>query len=205
MLGNFDNGERWWTATYHRDLSNGYGWTDGDRAGYKCATMFLVELDPLDPDPLDDPVVGRVVFTRITGAAYAAVNDQSMVEGSRHFDGTPIIPLSNAYQIECPAPDAEYTPLVDPVDDRPIISFTAPGGVLEERKYPLIEANNVIFQQGTKIEGPFTVVDGAGNTSTVYDRIPVVAYSLIDGAWVPVIAVYYDSLSPEVSVVSDLP
>ena len=57
LRGNGGNGPDifWWNAIYKRQLDFGLdtGWTDGDRAGYRCLYAFLT---------LDNQIVGRVTF-----------------------------------------------------------------------------------------------------------------------------------------------
>jgi len=68
-------------ANYYRSLPfyPETGWTDGERAGYSCLYGFLM---------LNGQPVGRVTFARVDGAGYAFINDNSMKEGVRHYDGT---------------------------------------------------------------------------------------------------------------------
>ena len=175
MLSNAATGESWWDAPYDRTLSEGVGWTDGDRAGYKCAYGFLLR---------NGQVVGRFTFTRIPEAAsYTRVNDRYMAEGSRHYETGRVGTRRNpVLQSECPAPTETYTPFAG--SQLPTIAFTENGVTLEIRNYKtLVTHPDVTFQQISKTDR----------------RIVVVAY--VQG--LPVIAIYYDTFS-SVRLTSDL-
>lgn len=175
MLSNLDTGERWWDADYDRTLSAGVGWTDGDRAGYKCAYGFLLH---------NGRVVGRFVFTRIAEAAsYTRVNDKYMVEGSRHYAtgalGTRRNPVR---QSECPAPTGNYAPFDG--NELPTIRFMQGSTVLETRSYPNLDVHpDVTFQQISKTN----------------KQVNLVAY--VDG--LPVLEIYYTAFG-NVTMASDL-
>lgn len=179
LLKNADNADRWWNATYHRELpyTPNTGWADGERAGYKCAYMFLL---------WDGVPVGRTTFTRVDGANYAMINDNGMLESQRHFDGS--LPPPPVQQAECPPPTQAYEPNTDP-DERPIIGFIGPNDqILEIRNY----TNTVIITPGVNLR--FKVAENTPN------RVTVVAY--IDD--LPAIVVYYDSIVPGVRMVSNI-
>lgn len=164
------DGVRAWTAEYERTLSDGVGWTDGDRVAYRCAYGFLMD---------DGVVVGRVTFTRIQAASsYAAISDQYMLEGARHYDGTPAVLTGGPQLNECPAPSESYTSFSG--DQRPIITFNTSGcEVLETRNYQNLEPGaGITFQQ----------------TESTDDRVTVVAYKNS----LPFVVVYYDALSSTV-------
>lgn len=169
----------WWNAIYLRQLALGLdtGWTDGDRSGYKCLYAFLT---------LDEQIVGRVTFTRVPEAAsYAVVKDENMVEGERYYDGT-LAPADASIELgDCPPPSEGYTPHTGP-DQRPTILYSlTSGATLEIRNYkPLVVGDGITFQQ----------------TSATSGRITVVAYEWGN----PAIVVYYDSMSPNVVMSSDL-
>lgn len=176
MLGNSDTGEQWWNADYDRSLSAGVGWTDGDRAGYKCAYGFLLR---------NGQVVGRFTFTRIPAAAgYARVNDKYMLEGQRHYaTGTLSSRRNPVLQSECPAPAESYTPFAG--SQLPTVRFMQGSTVLEIRNYPNLDVHeDVTFQQISKTN----------------KRVVIVAY--LNG--LPAIAIYYDAFS-NVTMTSDLP
>lgn len=168
------DGVEMWRADYDRTLDVRTGWTDGDRQGYRCAYMFLLHRGR---------VAGRVTFTQVRdAAAYSVVNDKFMVEGMRFFDGT-VDPTPNQHD-DCPAPDQEYESYTGP-DQRPVVTYSGPRGVLETRSYPDIVAGaGVIFRQ----------------VESTSRRVTVVAYK--NG--LPVIVVYYDALDPRVSVNSTI-
>jgi len=169
----------WWDAPYLRQLGFGLdtGWTDGDRAAYRCLYGFLT---------LDGQPVGRVTFTRVEEAStYASINDENMKEGVRYYDGS-LAPANASRELgQCPAPDVAYQPYNGP-DQRPTVTYETPGGqLLEVRNYKsTVVGNGITFQQ---------VESGPG-------RVTVVAYEWGN----PVIVVYYDSISPQVVMKSDM-
>lgn len=183
-----------WVAPYHRSLpySTPAGWVDGDRVGYSCAYMFLQR---------EGVNVGRVTFTRAAG--YGFVNDKSMAEGVRYFDGA-VSTTGQAQLNDCPAPTQAYAP-GDGVDYRPLVFYVDDNGLLENRSYTnttsdAIASGQVRFAELERITTPF-LAQGA-NTSrpatTVYERVTVAAYVQIDGLWQPTMIVYYDTLVPDV-------
>lgn len=118
-------------------------------------------------------VVGRVTFTRAAG--YAAVNDKYMESAARNFEGVVNTDPTIRQFDDCPAPSIAYEPYDGP-DERPVIEYVLRGTVLETRDYR-------------------ATVAGAGVTFRLVDstreRATVVAYK--DG--LPVVVVYYDSMS----------
>jgi len=198
-VGSVDEEGLWWTAPYCRTLpySDAY-WTDGDREGYRCAVMFLVRGN----DPETAEVLGRVVFARIPGAAYGAVSDLRMDEGVRWYDGT----LANDGRElgDCPDPTIPYEPVADVTDQRPTIMFEG-DTVLEVRDYKrTVVPEHVRFSQAVVVDEPFTDKGVRSAEHQVYSRVAVVAYSQIDGPWVPSVAIYYDALAPGVEITTDL-
>jgi hypothetical protein len=174
-LYNVATGDHWWDAPYIRTLSSTVGWTDGDRAGYKCAYGFLLR---------SGQVVGRFTFTRIPeAAAYAGVNDKYMVEGSRHYATGKVGTRRNpVLQSECPAPTESYASFNG--SQLPTIRFMDGSTVLETRSYPSLEVHpDVTFRQISKTDR----------------RIVLVAY--LKG--VPAIAIYYDAFST-ITLTSDI-
>lgn len=173
------NSEPWWDAPYFRDLpfTTGAGWTDGDRAGYRCMYAFLL---------YQGEVVGRVTFTRVPAAdSYAAVKDKFMVEGERYYDGT-LAPENAPKELgECPWPVADYAPATGS-DQRPTITYsTTSGSVLEVRNYKnTVALNGITFRQ----------------VESTPQRVTVVAYK--DN--LPAIVIYYESMVPGVVMNSDL-
>ncbi len=191
---------QWWDAPYVRDLYAvgisqvpGVGWTDGDRAGYKCAYMFLYQ------NGNEDDIIGRVTFTRIGG--YAQINDQYMAEFVRAYDGG----RDYTSQAECPGSDIAYEPWSGS-DYRPQIFYTKGGQLLENRSYTntsgdAIAAGALKFGEYERITTPFTDTGGIGTCDdycTVYGRVTVVAYFDDGNGFYPAVAIYYDSLSPDV-------
>lgn len=163
-----------WIADYQRTLPSGAGWTDGDRVGYRCAYAFLMN---------GGQVVGRVTFSRVSeAAAYVRINDEHMVEGARHYDGT--VASGEVSQLnECPAPTQSYTSFSG--DQRPVITYETGCAVLETRNYAnLVPGAGVTFQQ----------------VESTDDRVTVVAYK--NG--LPIVVIYYDSMSPSVVMNSNL-
>lgn len=195
ILQDGNTSDIWWIAPYLRNLPSGAGWTGGDRSGYFCAYMFLL-------NSRGTPV-GRATFTRVDvpreeGGNYAYIKDENMEEGARFFNGTKAPEGSNEIG-DCPPPTQSYEPSSEP-DERPTVRFaTRQGSILETRDYKLTDANGVVFQQ-TELSGQQSVIGGLGGTSTIYGRATVVAY--VNG--LPTIVVYYDSLVSGVVITSDL-
>jgi hypothetical protein len=195
----------WWNAPYIRDLYAAgrsevpnVGWTDGDRAGYKCAYMFLERGSEL---------VGRVTFTRVAG--YGKINDKYMNEFERAYDGG----FDYTDQSECPGPSQEYEAWDGP-DFRPQIFFTDNSGKqLEDRSYTnttgdAIKAGVLKFREFERITTPFTDTGGLDTCDdycTVYERVTVLAYVKQDGEFFPAMAIYYDSLAPDVTLEESAP
>lgn len=174
MLGGNTGTGRLWTATYIRVLPSGAGWLDGDRAGYRCAYMFLAH---------QGQIVGRVTFSRIDGVDYAVVNDKHMAEGERYYDGSLAEPEAPKELGECPRPAETYEPSTGP-EERATIVYWVDGVPVETRNYKVTEVRpGVTFQQIAK-------------TST---RITVVGY--LDG--LPAMVVYYDVLAANAAITSD--
>lgn len=174
MLGGNTGTGKLWTAPYIRVLPSGAEWLDGDRAGYRCAYMFLAH---------QGQIVGRVTFARIDGVDYAVVNDKHMDEGMRYYDGSLAGPGAPKELGECPFPAETYQPSTGP-EERATIVYWVDGMPVETRNYKATEVRpGVTFQQMTK-------------TST---RITVVGY--LDG--LPAIVVYYDVLATNAAITSD--
>lgn len=204
ILTNAETSVHWWTAPYVRWLpyTEGVGWTDGDKSGYRCAYMHLYR----NGDPND--IVGRVTFSRPVDQAYGKVNDSKMLEGQtseRAYDGG----LDWTSQAECPDPDEDYKPLpLNTADQRPIIRYVdSAGNLLEDRSYTnttgeAIEAGTLIFREAGHITKAFTDTGGISTCDdycTVYERFKVIAYELHDGEWLPAMTMYYDILVPDVT------
>lgn len=175
-----NTGAQWWSAVYLRALPSGAAWLDGDRAGYKCAYGFLADpafITPANPEG----IVGRFTFTRIDGAAaYAKVNDSGMAEGARYFDGSKA-PASAGNELgQCPAASLAYEPYTGPTQ-LPTVTYNAGARVLESRVYANLKP-------------------GAGVTFRLVETTPtkVTVVAHVNGA--PVIAVYYESMVPGVTM-----
>ena len=170
--------EFWWDAPYFRNLSfaPSTGWTDGDRSGYRCFYAFLLN---------QGQVVGRVTFTRVEEAAsYASISDRYMSEGVRYYDGS-LAPEGASRELgDCPAPSTAYASATGS-DQRPTVTYTLGGTVLEVRNY-----KNTVVGAGIT----FRQVE---STDT---RVTVVAYK--DN--LPAIVIYYDSMVPGLVMNSDL-
>lgn len=178
MLRNGDTGAFWWDANYYRSLPfyPETGWADGERAGYSCLYAFLM---------LNGQPVGRVTFARVDGAGYASINDKSMKEGVRHYDGTLGTPDNPVSQSECPRPDIAYEFSSGPWQLPTITYETTGGDVLEVRNYKtLVAGAGITFRQTESSSG----------------RIGVVAYE--NGN--PVVVVYYESMVGGFVMDSDL-
>jgi hypothetical protein len=157
-------------------------WIDGDRVGYGCAYMFLVD---------DGEIVGRVTFTTwrppVDGNPYAYVNDRYMVEGGRFYDGSPTPPGTRQVPgHECPDPAQAYEPLKGSPGPRPIIRFsdTTDGHALEVRDYKRVT---------TSPGHQFKIASAGPN------RVIVVAYQ----HRFPVMVVYYRRLSDAIRIGSN--
>lgn len=151
------------------------GWVAGDRVAYRCAYMFLRSGGEL---------VARVTFTRIE---YAKVNDKRMDEAARYYDGT--VYTGSARQLnDCPAPTEPYVEATGPIGPLPVITFSdaSTGATLEVRDY-----RNVVQTGGVPWE--FQIV------AATPDRVSVVAYQSRE----PVVAIYYDRLSPSITLSSN--
>jgi hypothetical protein len=180
LTGVSENGpnEQWWDAPYYRSLpySPSTGWTDGDRSGYRCFYAFLLN---------QGQVVGRVTFTRIPEAdSYASINDRYMEEGVRYYNGA-LAPASAPKELgECPYPTTAYAPATGS-DQRPTITYTLGGALLEVRNYKkTVVGAGITFRQ----------------VESTDSRVTVVAYK--DN--LPVIVIYYDSMVPGLVMNSDL-
>ncbi|MEX0700423.1 MAG: hypothetical protein WD651_12560 [Acidimicrobiia bacterium] len=195
QLGASDPGRQLWNAPYLESLpfTSGVGWTDGERVGYDCAWMFLLR---------NGQVVGRATFLTLDGEqGYGRINDQSMTEKSRYYDGT--VSSSGTNLSPCPDLDQAYEPSNAP-DERPTLRFVAGGDLLEVRDYKKTVALSpgVTFDQVSVNNVPFDDWDPRQQTShRVYSRIVVIGRE--NG--LPVVVVYYDSLDPSVVVTSDIP
>lgn len=170
----------WWNATYLRHLpySPNTGWVDGDRCGYDAMYAFLLR---------DGELKGRVSFIAVPGAlSYAVVNDKFMLEAIRWYDGS-LAPPHGPGQFEigdCPEVLAAYEPYLGP-GELPTITYTDNGQIIEVRDYKATLA-------GPTIKFQVTAADD--------QTIAVVAYENN----LPVIVVYYQSISPTVVMESDL-
>lgn len=185
----------WWDAKYCRNLAYtpDTGWVDGDKIAYCSAYMFLEH---------EGLIVGRVTFVRI---AYAKVNDSRMLEGQRDFNGD-FHGQGQSYGPQfCGQVLASEYDFSNAPDERPKVAYWAGEDLLELRNYgPTIVGAGITFDQVSKTTTPFQVTvndNGAVETHTVYSRVSVLARENGNA----VIAVYYDSLDPLVTVVSDLP
>jgi hypothetical protein len=178
-------------APYERSLSPGVGWTDGDRIGYTCAFTFLVR---------DGAYVGQIGFVRLPQADYVVVNDAGMREGGesipddelRGWGGMlrPPPPPKTVTKAElCPPVLESYETPVGPIGPLPNIQFVEGLRVLETRSY----ANAAAQQSGRGTPWVFQIVQ-ASNT-----RVTVIAYQ----NRVPEVAIYYESISPAVQLVSN--
>lgn len=192
----------WWDAPYFRNLpyEAEAHWVDGDKIAYNCIYAFIT----------DDAgrVLGSVTFIRLN---YAGVNDSMMQEGQRRITGE-FRPGGQHYR---PAWCSQllttaYT-VANVPDQRPVITYEyLSGELLERRNYqPTVTGNNLTFDFIGCTDAPFVMTaddfDSNNNfqeteTWTVHARCTIVAREF--GA--SVIVGYYDSLVPEVTVVSDL-
>jgi hypothetical protein len=156
--------------------SSGSGWLAGDRTAYRCAYMFLRSGGGL---------VGRVTFTRIE---YATINDKYMDEGVRWYDGTvyegPLRELD-----DCPEPTEPYEELRGSFGPLPRIRFVDAhsGQVLEVRNYRKVK------QLGNGPRWRFRI------DSVTPDRVTVIAYVERE----PVMAIYYDRMTPTIRLASN--
>lgn len=170
-----------WNADYFRTLpyTSNTGWTDGDRSGYRCAYMFLVQ---------GSNIVGRVTFIRVEAPAgssgYGIVNDSGMDEGVRFYDGT-LAPANGPNELgDCPQSDIPYETFNGPTQLPTVIYETTSGSILEVRNYK------------TTVTGPGVTFRQVESTDQL---VTVVGYK--NG--LPMIVVYYESMSPSVVMISD--
>jgi hypothetical protein len=170
-------------APYARHLTSGAGWTDGDREGYGCAFMHLIEKG----DGLNPVSVGRVTFKLPKDAAgYAAIVDKFMDEGERNVGGSlePVKDVENEKDDHAKVGgcaglnlNPSYGNLVGARGLVPILEFLGPGGrVLETRSY---------VKRAASPGHLFKIAKASSQ------RIVVVGYQ----DRVPVIAIYYDALN----------
>ena len=170
--------DSWWNAPYYRNLpyAPNTGWTDGDRGGYRCFYAFLLN---------EGQVVGRVTFTRIPEAgSYASISDKYMVEGERYYNGA-VAPANAPKELgECPEPMTAYAPATG-TDQRPTITYTMGGTLLEVRNYKkTVVFPGITFRQVESTDSRVTVVDYKDN--------------------LPAIVIYYESMVPGLVMNSDL-
>jgi hypothetical protein len=152
------------------------GWTAGDRVAYRCAYMFLRSGSQL---------VARVTFTRIE---YAKINDKYMDEGARYYDGTPY--TGSAHQLnDCPGATEPYVEVSGPIGPTPVVTFAdaSSGTILEVRDY------SEVTQKVGGVPWQFQIV------SATPDRVVVIGYQSGE----PALAVYYDRLSPNITLTSN--
>lgn len=213
------DGVKLWEAPYLHALpfTEGVGWVDGDRAGYRGAYMHLMR---------DGEIVGRVTFHRVSGTgSYVIVNDRYMVEGQgsfRAFDGG----LDWVSQEEVPRTSADYETYNGP-DERPIVKYVENGQLLEDRSYTntgldkfgeaygAYESGQLKFEEVERITKPFSAANDPSLDSTiacddlctVYERVTVMAhFDRQDGeGFRPAVVVYYDSLHPDVTLEGGAP
>jgi len=158
------------------------GWVDGDRIGYRCAYMFLVD---------GGEIVARVTFNTwrppIGDNPYGAVNDEYMDEGARFFNGSPTPPgTEQVPEHECPHVRKTYKPLKGKARPRPVIKFAdaADGHLLEVRDY-----RKVATSPGHR----FKIASAGPN------RVVVIGYQDRE----PVVVVYYRRMSDAIRLMSN--
>ncbi|MGH2651930.1 MAG: hypothetical protein ACRDHK_12065 [Actinomycetota bacterium] len=158
------------------------GWIDGDRIGYRCAYMFLVD---------DGEIVARVTFNTwrppVGDRPYGLVNDEFMVEGARFYDGSLTPPgTEQVPEHECPHLRKAYKPLKGKARPRPVIKFSdaGDGHLLEVRDYRKVKSS-----PGHRFK----------IASARPDRVIVIGYQ--DRA--PVVAVYYQRMSDAIRLTSN--
>lgn len=165
-------------ADYLYDLPSGAHWLAGDRSAYHCAYTFLEH---------NGAIVGRVAFHRVTSAAaYTQINDRYMEEGVRFYDGTLNTDpnLHDTNPAECQE-EITYADLAGDPGPLPVIEFIAADAtVLETRNYANVD-----------VVGSLSF----GIASATTDRVTVVVYQ----DTTPVAVVYYDRLSPDITLSSN--
>jgi hypothetical protein len=168
---------------YIRDLPSGAHWTAGDRNAYGCAYMFLLDAR--------NQVVGRVTFAALEqSGSYVRVNDRYMAESSdpgwefsRDYGGSlyTVQPTRENLNGCARAAESYGPPVPGPI---PVIKFiTTRGDVLETRDYAKV------YESTTRGHN-FRIVERTP------DSVTVVAYE----DRVPVMAVYYDRLSSQITL-----
>jgi len=193
IVNNLDTHVVQWIAPYKVNLGNGFGWISGDRAGYKGAYMFLVEL-------ATGRVINRVMFQSLGSAsAYMQINDKYMDEIQTTgigFDGKCGEPPT---QGQMPIIEEDYEADGSP-EVRPLIPIIFDGVVVEDRSYTntVTPGTDVFrFSDLGRTTDPFMAVNGFGTGEhVVYSRQAVGGRLLVDGVWVMAVAVYYDNLDP---------
>jgi hypothetical protein len=174
------------------------GWSAGDRVGYRCLWDF---------GDYRDYLTHRATYTSIGGPAEggASINEKYMVEGYRHYDGTPDHadePNRDQFDDECTNP---------PSGDG--ISTAGPTTTYPDR--PLTDtfvAEDVILQHGphTIEVRDFSDLEDTGvplhsslrlDTVAVTDRrITVIGYDCQSGVCVPKVEIHFDLMAPGVIV-----
>lgn len=152
------------------------GWTAGDREAYRCAYAFLLA---------GGQPVARVTFTRIE---YANINDKYMDEAARYYDGTPYTGTNHQLG-DCPGSTVPYVDVSGPIGPLPVVTFAdaASGAILEVRDY------SHVIQVGGGVPWEFQIV------SATPARVTVVGYQSGE----PALAIYYDRLSPSITLTSN--
>ena len=152
------------------------GWVAGHRVGYGCAYMFL---------RVGEELIGRVTFTRIE---YTKINDKYMDEAARYYDGS--VYTGSDHQLnDCPPPTEPYVEAEGRIGPLPLMTFSdaSTGETLEIRDYRKVE------QSGSGPGWKFQIV------SARPQRVTVLAYQDRE----PILAIYYDRLSPSIRLTSN--
>jgi hypothetical protein len=152
------------------------GWTAGDRVAYRCAYAFLRSGGQL---------VARVTFTRIE---YTKIDDKYMDEAERYYDGTSYTGTHHQLN-DCPGATEPYVDVPGPIGPTPVVTFAdaSSGAILEVRDY------SAVRQDGSGVPWEFQIV------SATPDRVTVVGYQSGE----PALAIYYDRLSPSITLTSN--
>lgn len=209
-----------WRAPYHRELSSGAGWDDGDRSAYRGGYGFLHH-NPAGPEP--DAQVFRFMFAGGYGGTIPTlIGDERMNEAERFYDCTryDVAPPSVTDAHGCgvvvgpsvrelrdtPRPDWIGSTVMPP-DRRPVIRVvhTATGQVVEVRSYlnPVDKDPGTTFGPLQHLTEPFQDRGDDPNPDKpdAYDSGPHTVYErFVVGAWLDgdnAVAVYYDVLDPD--------
>jgi len=189
---NLDTTEKAGEFDYTRTLASGGTWLDGDRIAYRCAYTFL---------RWEGAIVGRVTFVRAVG--YAQVNDGYMHEGLRRLDGTLNPPgTGQSPSTECPVSDVAYEPDTS-IGPLPVLQFTDGATVIETRNYANVRQVGPTTEFQIVDHGFGSECDRVGSDGLLKGSAFECFTSVVYQGGLPIVAVYYDRLSPDIQLTSN--